>query len=426
MRNVALISESVSEFVKCTAGIRSDWFPDDDPWGPLFRGQQRASWGLSPKLYRDYGDYKDLKRDQIEDEIREEFAVRAPILSEGRPASDPWEWYFLMQHFGAPTRLLDWTEGALIALYFAVRDNPGLYDAAVWVLDPYTLNRRAISREEMYAPGESGLSAQDLRRIAPWLPNRFSRRSTIPAKPLAVYPTHSVRRISSQRSSFTIHGADPAGLDKLAGGSLLIKIVIPSFRVSSIKRDLETVGIDEATIFPDLDGLGRTVCARWRVTENAPPHTNVHTRLQPSKIHGVGVFAIRRIPRGMRLFLGDNEEMLWTDKPAFAREIKPIRKLYEDFAVIANGRYGCPQNFNRLTMSWYLNEPMSGQRANVACEKESYDFVALRDIPSGEELTVDYSTFSERPEATRPRSSSRPGTVRKQKPIGPPIRRKLG
>jgi SET domain-containing protein len=47
-------------------------------------------------------------------------------------------------------------------------------------------------------------------------------------------------------------------------------------------------------------------------------------------------------------------------------------------------------------MAWYINEPIKGTQANVACEKDSYEFVAERDISAGEELTVDYSTFSER------------------------------
>jgi hypothetical protein len=56
--------------------------------------------------------------------------MRAPSLSDERPRNS-WDWYLLMQHSGAPTRLLDWTEGALIALYFAVRNKPGFTTSPV-------------------------------------------------------------------------------------------------------------------------------------------------------------------------------------------------------------------------------------------------------------------------------------------------------
>ncbi|HEV2198653.1 MAG TPA: FRG domain-containing protein [Bryobacteraceae bacterium] len=399
MKRTPRICVSVSQFIDSVVGVREKWFDSDDAWGPLFRGQKKASWSLCPNLYRYYGTLDELESNQVEDEIREEFAVRAPILSETRIAADPWGLYFLMQHFGAPTRLLDWTEGALIALYFAVRDNPGLYDAAVWALDPYGLKKRAIHREEIYAPNEPGLPARDKKRVAPWLPLRFSS-SKIPRQPIAVYPTHTARRMSNQRACFTVHGSDPNGLDCLEG-TCLMKIIIPSSKVLSIKRELETTGIDEATIFPDLDGLGRTVCNRWKVNSLSPPHANVYTRLRPSSIHGVGVFAIRRIGKGTRLFLGDNDEMHWIKPTNFHRLPKEVRKLYEDFAVLSEGRYGCPENFNRLTMSWYLNEPVRGKSPNVECLKDSYDFAALRDISVGEELTVDYATFSELSAETR-------------------------
>jgi hypothetical protein len=391
--------ESVSEFLNRVNELTSNWHKQPEPFGPWFRGQQRSYWRLRPKLYREYGNYREIKKDNIESEIREEFVVRAPVLSETKPAGDDeWEWYFLMLHFGTPTRLLDWTEGALIALYFAVRDNFGYYDAAVWALDPYELNWQTIQRDEVIPPSAAGVTSSDRKLVKPWLPAVFSRRTRLPRAPIAVVPTHIARRISTQRSCFTVHGIDEDGVDKLQEikNGPLLKIVIPAFKVQSIRRELERCGIDEITIFPDLDGLSRSVAARWRSDSHKPPHDRVYTRLRPSKIHGVGVFAIKRIKKGMPIFPGENEEMLWVERAKNVQSSE-IQKLYDDFAIIQGKRLGCPQNFNRLTMAWYLNEPKRGDRPNVRCDNDTYDFFALRDIKADEELTVDYSAFSDKP-----------------------------
>src|SRR5271168_2299907 len=75
------------------------------------------------------------------------------------------------------------------------------------------------------------------------------------------------------------------------------------------------------------------------------PDVGVYTRLQPSNIHGVGVFAIRRIEKGTPLF-ADDEEIIWVDEGYVAGLSKEIKKLYDDFAIIKDGKYGCPVNFN--------------------------------------------------------------------------------
>src|SRR5437588_9541168 len=190
-------AKTVSDFLMVVKEIRERFdFRKDDPWGPWFRGHTIAQWKLCPRLYREYGDYQTIRERKIEDEIREEFIVRAPILCEHLPAGDErsaeWEWYFMMQHFGTPTRLLDWTDGALIALYFAVKDNAGFYDAAVWVLDPYALNRRAIDKRIIgpgwiIPPSVSGVGSQIRNRVNRWLPERYSRRPGLPKKAVAIY-----------------------------------------------------------------------------------------------------------------------------------------------------------------------------------------------------------------------------------------------
>ncbi|MGD1020600.1 MAG: FRG domain-containing protein [Verrucomicrobiia bacterium] len=395
---------TIAGFLEHVQEIQKQWFPkDDEPYGLWYRGHQKAHWQLTPKLYRDYGDRRRRNDHRIEDEIREDFITRAPVLSDIKPAVvDDWEWYFLMQHFGAPTRLLDWTQGALIALYFAVRDNPGFYDAAVWVLDPYELNKHVIGKDEVIPPS-ANVDLADKKIVDRWLPGRFpQKRKLLPRDPIAVLPTHIAHRIKSQLSCFTIHGEDEFGLDKFTLGkkSCVQRILIPHSEVLKIRSELNICGIDESTIFPDLEGLARVVGDAWKSKQRNSAHERVHTRLAPSLVDkgGVGVFAIVDIAKGTRLFEGDNEEMLWAPAAIIKKAPAAIRRLYRDFAVFKDNLFGCPLNFNRLTMSWYINDSKNAANANVYATDE-YDFVARRNIKAGEELLVDYSSYSAPPPA---------------------------
>ena len=122
-----------------------------------------------------------------------------------------------------------------------------------------------------------------------------------------------------------------------------------------------------------------------------PPHWNVYVRLKASPLDGVGVFAIRAIPKGTYIFLGDNDELCWIDASQTKRLPKEVRELYEDFCVLRNGRYGCPRTFNLLTPAWYVNhsdDPNLAAHANL-------DFFATRRIQRGQELTLNYRWQSE-------------------------------
>jgi hypothetical protein len=392
------VARSLADFVKIVSGLE-----DGGLYSPWFRGQASAEWGLTPKIYRHQRGVRDSKAEgqrvrSDDDEIREGFIRRAANLSDIKPTNE-WDWYFVMQHYGAKTRLLDWTDGALLGLYFALRENKGYDDAAVWAMDAWELNRRVVDKYEVIPPGDPGTSVADKQRYGRWLRSRFT-----PGRwgrwPVAIYPGHIMRRIGAQRSCFTIHGSDRRGLDVIARemGVPTAKIVIPSWQVGSMKLSLETCGIDETTVFPDLEGLGRVV-NEWIEPAKTRPHDKVYSRLKPSKVHkgGVGVFAIIKIKKGAYLFHGDLEEMKWIEKSKLPRRPTEIRKLYKDFAVITTDevdkktRYGCPVSFNRLSVAWYINR---SHKPNVRCD-ENYHFFARRDIDKGEELTVDYSTYSE-------------------------------
>jgi len=307
----------------------------------------------------------------------------------------------MMQHFGVQTRLLDWTGGALIALYFAVRNNFGPDDAAVWVLDPYQLNKTVIGQAWVIPPSATGLTIRERKLVKPWLPVRFTHMRGMRKEAVAVEPSHVARRISSQHSCFTIHGKNEDWLDKLhdGGSGFLDKIVIPRSKTQEIKKELRGCGIDEMTIFPDLEGLSRAINARWERFEcrikQETPHSGVYARLRPSKIHGIGVFAIRNIPKGTKIFPADEGELVWKRKSDLKLDQLPqeIRRFYDQFCLIKDKgeTYGCPKNFNLMTVAWYLNH---SKTPNVGCDQD-YTFFALRNIRDGEELTADYHTYNE-------------------------------
>lgn len=249
---------NIPEFLEVVDRCTREWFVQEKTWGPWFRGHRDATWGLRPSLYRYPPCARPIRK--LEDEIRQEFVVRAPSLGSERPQNS-WEWYFLMQHCGAPTRLLDWTESALVALYFAVRDKTDENDAAVWILEPWKLNQYVAELNEVIAPGAgSGMVSSHADRYKDWLPDRYSKPRELQVElPVAVYPTHFSRRISSQRSCFTIHGSDFDGFDHLPEKArpYLRKAVIPGPKTNYIEKSLAVAGVDEVTVYPDLDGLGR-------------------------------------------------------------------------------------------------------------------------------------------------------------------------
>ncbi|MGC1965290.1 MAG: FRG domain-containing protein, partial [Candidatus Acidiferrales bacterium] len=240
-----LRATNVPEFLAAIRDLTAPWFTERT-WGPWFRGQRQASWDLIPSLYR-FDPPWDRSIRVLEDEIRQEFEVRAPSLTSERPRN-MWEWYALMQHCGAPTRLLDWTEGALIALYFAVRDKPiEATDAAVWVLDPWELNRATVKVAEVIAPGAGGVLKDHADRYKHRLPARYEIEKDLAVElPAAIYPTHFDRRISSQRSCFTIHGSARDGFNLLptVAKDRLAKVLIPGPAAREIDHSLSIAGVD--------------------------------------------------------------------------------------------------------------------------------------------------------------------------------------
>lgn len=225
-----------------------------------FRGHRDARWKLTPKLYR-----KEFLGSD-ENEIRQEFQSRALQLIQGRVPADKWEWYFLMQHYGAPTRLLDWTDNPLVALYFAVADHPGDCDAAVWALNPWWLNRklrRGIRGPMLPDWNDADSYLKDLE-------DAFAGDGITATLPAAIDPPHVDRRLAAQGSRFLIFGKDRDLMrTKLArtgpkSRRHIGKITVPQRMIPDLQTDLDFCGITPALLFPDLAGLCQDLCRKCR------------------------------------------------------------------------------------------------------------------------------------------------------------------
>jgi hypothetical protein len=268
--------QSLSGFLGIVEEVRKEWGTDDE--GLWFRGERRE-YGptlLRPKLYRGLTKVTANSLEELlelEDDLFEDFRRCGGPLGDSLPEDD-WGWYFLMQHYGGPTRLLDWSDGALMALHFAIRDYPKARgDALVYALDSDWLldtldDGPDYGRIEKKWRRHCRTSQEDEQEWdKTYLPQSEDGREEIPLPrvPLLWDPEHVTRRFAAQRSRFMIFGSQPEWLSKLAENrkSRLRAITIKEDCIPGIKRELRGAGVTESVIFPDLDGLGREQSQLW-------------------------------------------------------------------------------------------------------------------------------------------------------------------
>ena len=156
----------------------------------------------------------------------------------------------------------------------------------------------------------------------------------------------------------------------------------------------------------DRPSTRRAATRRSRRRKRQLPHEHVYARIGLSRIHGVGVVAIRDIPVGTRLFRDEDERAVWVRRGVVRRLPRHLRALYEAFGMLWGDWLGVPRTFNMLTVGWYLNH---SDEPNVEADDDGR-FHTLRRIRRGEELTADYRTFADEPLPFAPATARRNGT----------------
>ncbi|MDP8240306.1 MAG: FRG domain-containing protein [Candidatus Hatepunaea meridiana] len=249
---------SVVGFLEYVQYICKYW-KTGDLW---FRGESDLSNKLYPGIMR--GRNWDIYREELN---YDEFVQKAPTFTVNRNTTYwDWEWYHLMQHYGAPTRLLDWTMGSLIALYFAVRDVRRGNIPVVWIIDPYWLNKVNGVKEAILNDYNIDGSLIYTSDYTDKIMGLYLKFDAIPEYPAATNSAYIDMRVHAQRGCFTIHGKKKDGFYELAANEKhprIIKLKLrPHDHRSAIKEDLARNGISESTLFPGLEGLSSEL--RWK------------------------------------------------------------------------------------------------------------------------------------------------------------------
>lgn len=240
---------SVTDLIAAIAADRSKWPEGATLW---FRGESEKGPSLCPKVAA-------LTAEQ-ENYLVQTFRRKAGGLANTPIRGETDKWLLLAQHYGTPTRLLDWSEGALVGLFFAInQENP---DPRLFMLNAHRLNELAVpgySSDYLNFPLSWGVDKIGYWNIAlAWQERQESRASDLP---MAMPTTYQDQRMIAQRSCFTVHGRElrpmreileSKGIDP---GECLREYRIDPTEQKNLLGELSMLGVSAATIFPDLEHL---------------------------------------------------------------------------------------------------------------------------------------------------------------------------
>ncbi len=185
----------------------------------IYRGVSNITHELLPKIGWIQISTRQT-RHTVERQLIARFRERALPYLQFIPRTD-WDWIALAQHYGLPTRLLDWTRNPLAALFFAV-EKETTSDSAIYVLKGYNI-----------LPIRKYKHPNECKELGKFVPDRITSR------------------ITAQTGVFTIHPNPEIPFDS----NDVDKLIVPNDLRKSLKKILDTYGINRASLFPDLDGL---------------------------------------------------------------------------------------------------------------------------------------------------------------------------
>lgn len=222
----------------------------DEPW---FRGQPDFDYKLIPSVQR-----KEYTHKYSEQYMATNFMIETQRRDPDTPeVYNRAAWLALMQHYGLPTRLLDWSASPLVSLFFALDEKePTDRDAALWALDAQRLNNRMGEGAYLFPMG--------YRTVEKYLRGAFDGRVEKSEKIIACCGMGTDLRMYVQQSNFTVHDTTHLALDEMIEAQdILWKARIPGEVKRTLMDELKLLGFHESTIYPDMQHIANEQRAKF-------------------------------------------------------------------------------------------------------------------------------------------------------------------
>lgn len=241
MKDCTVIAEkSVADWNKFIEEIASVTYSTERKmW---YRGESESNWDLLPSVRR-----KPFNKPGYEQYLTTDFYIETKRRRKDVPQDLP-GWLSLMQHYGLPTRLLDWSESPLVALYFATRNwrkHPDK-DAVIWVLDPEKLNELRGYKKCIFP--------MDYETINALIEGAFDPKPET-NQVLACRNIKCDLRMYVQQGNFTVHDTNVPLNHFEECNQYLRKIIIPSNLRGKFSSEIKLLGYSEQTIYPDIEHI---------------------------------------------------------------------------------------------------------------------------------------------------------------------------
>lgn len=289
-----MVIHSVQEYLTLIESLRTKYtFVEPGPIAPLggilhspnfiYRGHSNhEKYDLIPGVFRWHQVNASMYASdfsQAEHYMLYDFISEACRYIKEVPVEDVGSWLEIAQHYAVPTRLLDFTENPLVALYFACSGSADC-NGSVWVLNEPVYNQRFFNISSIVNPLQSYNAF--VKILNDEVVHQDYQLHTDPKlyyqTPWIYKPYYRQERMNTQESVFMLWAADRRKLTDMipaecymdidesvsnAQSGILCPIIIPRESKKLLLDQLDSCGVNEKFIYPGIDGIGRYIRKKY-------------------------------------------------------------------------------------------------------------------------------------------------------------------